>query len=199
MLAMRKSPESDWMEIHAEQVNFCDEPTRLFYIESSLSGVPFEGLHVYLGGNATMRIKVASLFEIVDAKGEEMNRGETVTLLNDMCMWAPATLISPALQWETIDSLSVKATFTNGGCAISAKLLFNEDGQLIDFISDDRYLSVDGKKFERLRWSTPVKGYRESEGRRIIASGDAVWHTPTGNYTYAKFNTLKIEYNVNGL
>lgn len=42
-----------------------------------------------------------------------MDKTETVTLFNDMCLMAPATLIDRRIQWQEIDRNSVKATFIN--------------------------------------------------------------------------------------
>lgn len=148
---IRRTMESSWMDFVSQQYNFMDEPTRVFFIESSVFGVPFDGLHLYVDSNAIMKIKVASLFEVVDAKGDTMTKGETVTFFNDMCVMAPATLIDPSIQWEPIDSLSTKATFSNKGYTISAILYFNEKGGLIDFASDNRYLSADGITYKNYR------------------------------------------------
>ena len=70
------------------------------------------------------QIKLASLIPVVNAYGEIMTKGETVTLFNDMCVLAPGTLIAKSIQWETIDPLTVKATFTNQGYTISALSVF---------------------------------------------------------------------------
>jgi Family of unknown function (DUF6544) len=58
---MKQKEESSWMNIRAEQYNFYDQPTRIFYISSRMFGIPFDGLHLYFGGAATMKIKIASL------------------------------------------------------------------------------------------------------------------------------------------
>ena len=98
--SMRRDKNSNYMAIKSQQYNFFDSPSRFFYIRSKMFGIPFDGLHVYSGNEATMQIKVASLFQVVDAKGEKMNQGETVTLLNDMCFMAPATLIDKNIKWD---------------------------------------------------------------------------------------------------
>jgi hypothetical protein len=193
--SMKRTMEGNWIDITSQQYNFFDEPARLFYIESSLYGIPFDGLHMYLGSNATMQIKVASVFQVADAKGEKMNQGETVILFNDICLLAPAALINTTIQWETVDSLTVKARFTNKGNIITALLSFNESGEMTNFISNDRYLSTDGKVYTSFPWSTPVKDYKEIDGRKIPFYGEAIWHTPEGEYLYAKFNLLEIDYN----
>ncbi|MBM4171489.1 MAG: hypothetical protein FJ214_06440 [Ignavibacteria bacterium] len=115
-------------------------------------GLPFNGLHLNVGANATMQIKVANLFQVADAKGTKMNRGETVTMFNDMCIMAPAALIDKNILWEEIDSLSVKARFTNQNETISAVLYFNYTGELIDFSSEDRYELADGIEYNNYPW-----------------------------------------------
>ena len=94
-----------------------------------------------------MQIKVASMFQVVETKGEKMSHGETVTVLNDMCFMARSTLISKNIQRETIDSLSVRAKFTNDKITVPAVLKFTQQGELINFISEDRYYCEDGKTY----------------------------------------------------
>ena len=80
-----------------------------------------------------MRVKAAGLVSVVDVSGNEMDQGETVTMFNDMCVMAPATLIDPSIVWEPVDASTARATFTNAGHAIRAELSFNEAGELTNF------------------------------------------------------------------
>lgn len=193
---MKRTLKSGWMKINPKQYNFFDEPSRFFYIRAKMFGIPFDGLHIYAGTEATMQIKVASLIQVVDAKGEKMSHGETVTVFNDMCFLAPSTLISQNILWETIDSQIVKAQFTNDTIKVSAILKFNAIGELIDFISDDRYYCEDGKTYLAYRWSTPIKQYKDFDGRKVPTYGEAIWHIPyEGEFCYAKFDLKEIEYN----
>jgi hypothetical protein len=193
--AMRRSLQSDWMDIKAQQYNFYDDRARLFYIEMTMFGLPLNALHAYIGPSATMRIEAASVVQIVDARGEKMNQSETVTMFNDMCCLAPPTLIDSAIRWEAVDSLTAKASFTNQGHTIAAVLSFNENGELVNFISNDRFLSGDGKTYLSYPWSTPVREYKEFNGRKVATYGEAIWHMPEGEFPYAKFNLSEIEYN----
>jgi hypothetical protein len=191
----KQKPGGKWMKFKSIQYNFFDEPTRLFYIRSTLFGIPLIGLHSYLGQNATMEIKIASLFKVADAKGKEMNRSETVTMLNDMCLMAPASLINKNIKWKIIDPITVNAEFTNQGNTISAVLYFKESGELLNFISDDRYMSADGKTYNNYRWSTPVKEYKEINGIKVLSYGEAIWQRPEGEFCYGKFKLQEIEFN----
>jgi len=196
----RKSLEGPWMNFHSEQYNFFYPAERLFLMDASMRGLPFQGLHLFLGDSATMQIKVASLFQVVDAKGPKMNQGETVTLFNDMCLMAPATLIDrQRIRWDDAGPLRAKAFVTHRGITIEAALRFNEAGELMDFISEDRLMSEDGKTYTSLPWSTPVKAYRSFPDRRVASYAEVVWHTPSGEFCYGKFNLVEIDYNLTAL
>jgi hypothetical protein len=110
---LRSGLESAWMPFRSEQYDFFDQPTRVFLMRASRFGLPMEGLHLFRGPDATMRIKVASLFPVVDGHGPRMNQGETVTLFNDLCVMAPARLIDrQMIQWEAAGPLEARARFT---------------------------------------------------------------------------------------
>lgn len=193
---MRRSPGGDWLAINARQYSFLDDRARLFYISSALYGVPFDGYHAYIGEHATMQITVAHLLTVADARGEKMDRGETVTMFNDMCLMAPAALIDPSIGWELLDTLTVKATFSNAGNTISAILSFDPSGALKDFISHDRSRTNDGVMYLDHPWSTPVRAYHTFHGMNLAGEADAVWHAPEGAFTYARFTITDVEYNV---
>jgi hypothetical protein len=183
----------DWFPFRSIQYNFFNEPTRLFFMKAKMFGINVPGYHNYHAAAASMDIRLFGLFPIVQVKGVEMNKAETVTVFNDMCIMAPATLIDTRIEWEAIDSTSTKATFTNGLNKISAILHFNELGQLVNFISDDRYAVSDMKQY---RFSTPMKDYKSFDGINVPAYGEAVWHYPEGEFVYGKFKLVSIEYNI---
>ncbi|MBK8048114.1 MAG: hypothetical protein IPK16_13900 [Anaerolineales bacterium] len=193
---LRNGPDDNWMAMTVEQQSFVNPPARHFLIEGTVFGVPFGAYHRYVGPSATFQVRAASLFTLVDAKGAEMNQGETVTVLNDMFMLAPATLIDPNITWEELSPLTVRATWTNAGNTVSADVTFDESGALVDFVSGDRYRTADGKQYELLPWSTPVNGWRKVDGRRQFSSGEALWELPTGKFAYGRMELLDIAYNV---
>ena len=48
----------------------------------------------------------------------------------------------------------------------------------------------------RLRWSTPVSGWHDVDGRKLFGSGDAAWELDGKEFTYARFELLDVEFNV---
>lgn len=194
---IRNGQRGRWMPFTAEQYNAVGEPRRLFYMTASMFMIPAQGYHRFVGPSATMRIRAAAIVPVVDVSGPEMDRSETVTLFNDMCVMAPATLIASSIEWEPIDATTVRARFTNAGRTIRADLVFNDGGELIDFRSDDRYLiSSDGAAARLARWSTPLAGYRSFGPAHLASAGEGRWHEPEGDYAYIELTIDEVEYNV---
>jgi len=191
---IRFKPSDDFMPLRSVQYNFFDQPSRFFYIVAKKYAIPIAGIHLYHNQQAIFKIKILGLFTVVDAKGKEMDQGETVTLLNDMCVMAPASLIDRRITWESLDDLSVKAVFSNGHISISALLYFNEKGELTDFISNDRF-ETDGKVYKNLPWSTPITGYRDVNGYRLPSGAKLLYSRADGEFCYGEFELHKIEYN----
>jgi hypothetical protein len=82
-------------------------------------------------------------------------------VFNDMCFFAPGSLLDPSIRWRELEARTVEATYTNGPHTVRAELVFDDSGALVDFRSDDRpALAEDGKTLLSQRWSTPVREYR---------------------------------------
>jgi len=166
-------------------------------MHARMFGLPVEVFHRRIGGHATMQVKIGGAIPMVDARGEVMDRSEAVTLFNDMCLLAPATLLDARIAWEPVDARTARARFTDAAQTISATLLFGDDGLLTNFISDDRSRSSpDGKTFERLRFSTPTREYRDFGAARLASYGEARWTLPDGEFTYGEFELRNVAYNV---
>jgi hypothetical protein len=183
---IRSGPNDAWMSFIGEQYNFYDEPARLFFMRAKRGGLPVQVLHRYVGTSATMVARVAGLLTVANASGPEMDQAETVTLFNDMCVFAPAALVDAPVEWTALSTDQVRGEFTNAGHRVSAILTFGEDGRLIDFVSDDRYRLNRKGRFERVRWSTPIDS---------SVGGEAWWHTEEGTFPYIRFSVDAIEFN----
>jgi hypothetical protein len=192
---IRSAPDSRWMPFDAEQQSFADQPTRLFLMRARMFGVPVEAFHRAVDGKATMKVTLAGLLPIENAAGDEMDRAETVTLFNDMCLLAPGTLIDPRSAWEAVDATTARARFTHAGQTIAATLLFGAGGELVNFESDDRARSEADGVFTPRRFSTPARDYRDFGAVRLMSFGEARWLLPAGEFTYGEFHLVAITYN----
>ena len=184
------------MPIVAEQHNVIVPAARLFYFDGSMAGVPLQGYHRYVDGSASMLVRLAALFPVARASGDEMTRSETVTLFNDMCVLAPATLVSPAIAWEPVDAQRARARFTNGGHTIGAELSFGAGAELVDFQSDDRSRAAPDGQLERVRWSTPLGACRRFGPVRLASTGEGRWHERAGDYAYIELTIDDVRYNL---
>lgn len=192
---IRSKATDDFMPLRSIQYNFKDEPTRLFYIVARKKGIPAMGIHIYKQQKAMMLVKILGIFTVVNARGKEMNQAETVTVFNDMCFMAPATLIDRNIQWREIDKLTVDAKYTNGNITIGARLFFNEKGELVNFLSNDRYETADGKNYQNYPWLTPVTNYRDINGYRLPSEAKLIYRHPDEDFCYGEFSLVNIEYN----
>lgn len=188
---IRGGPTKPWMPFTGEQVNvYGPDPCRIFFMDATMMGLPVDVLHVFDRTTATMRVRLASVVPIVNGAGPEMDRSETVTVLNDLCLLVPQALVGAPITWTSRSDHAATASFTLGHQTVAADLQFDEGGRLVDFVSDDRLRSsADGRTFTQQRWSTPVRSESEWDGRRVCGEGEARWHAPDpeGTFTYLEF------------
>lgn len=195
---IRGGPEKAWMAFKGEQVNTYSPKARYFIMDARMHGIPVDVFHRFVGASATMRVKLASLIPIVDARGPEMTQAETVTLFNDMCVFAPGTLVDPSIVWREVDAHNVAASFANEGITIRATLTFNDLGELTNFVSDDRLAgSPDGKSFTPMRWSTPLRDYATFGSHYLSGYGAGRWHPKDAPaYDYIQLSVRSVHHNV---
>lgn len=192
---IRSDRDAAWMTFTGTQVNtYGAEATRVFLLDATMKGVPADVLHAYIGGEARMQVRAASVLGVVDVRGPELTRAETVTLLNDLVVFAPAAVVHAPIVWEVVDDRRVRATYTNAGHTVSALLVFDDAHRLIDFVSEDRSaLSADGKALTPQRWSTPISEHGDIDGRRAGVAGLGRWHpvdAPSFDYLELRVDDL---------
>jgi hypothetical protein len=192
---IRKNKQSVWMPFSSEQYNFLESSTRLFFMKAVMKGIPVAGFHCFKNGDAFMDIRLLSLFKVQYVAGKEMEIAETVTFFNDMCCMAPAALIDKRIKWLESDNSKVHAEFTNNAISISARLYFNEKGELTNFVSDDRFAAGENGSLKQIRWSTPLKNYREVDGYKLASYAEAIYSYPKGDFCYGTFSLKHIKYN----
>jgi hypothetical protein len=190
---MRSSATSPWMKATAVQYEFFGPPARLFHMNASRSGVPIDVLHEYVDGAATFQVRIASLIPMVNKSGTGITHDETVTLMNDVLVLAPAAVLDLPFSFESIDGRSVRAIFRNAGFEVTATLTFDAAGDLDGFASADRAHDREGGA---AIWSTPISAYAEVNGIRVPTHGDTNWIDATGEWTYGRFIIRSIAYNV---
>ncbi|HNB44599.1 MAG TPA: hypothetical protein PLW24_10270 [Burkholderiaceae bacterium] len=199
-----RAPGQSGMSGPATQIDIlAPRPRRLFHMRTRMLGLPVQVLHDYRadhpGQEATMRVRLASLANVADFSGPLLSATETVTLLNDLCAYAPSALADPAwranFRWQPVDDGQARVSFTQGPHTVSALLTVDAAGHLVDFRSEDRGDVKANDRVERMPWTTPLSGFRRLDsGRSVPGRGDAIWHRADGPFVYGRFAVTSVAY-----
>ncbi len=189
----RTAADRPWMPIRAEQFYTTHPPAFLWKARFKMAGLwLMSGQDMYKAGHGHMFGKVAGLFTVFDARGEELDQGTMMRYLNEMT-WFPIAFLGDNIAWQAVDDRSADVTFTDCGKSVSARLLFDEAGRLTDFVTQ-RYRENKGS-FSFDTWSTPMTKYGVLAGLNLPICGQAVWKLPSGDLPYADLEIREIEYN----
>jgi hypothetical protein len=192
-IRIRGAADEAWMEGRGEQFTRVDPPVRLFFMTARKAGLPVHVLHRYAEGEATMEGRLLGLVPLFRHAGETMTRSETVTLLNDMFFLAPAALLDAGVRWEPIDDRRAGVTWSHAGHTVGAEVVFDQAGDLVDFVSDDRW-QMDRDPPVRARWRTPFSAYAVFDGVRLPVAGSATWGEGDAAWPYVELAVNRVTY-----
>jgi hypothetical protein len=191
---MRPGPGQPWMALDAEEWYTVHPPGFVWGGTLHMGPVPVgRARDMYRDGHGHMLVKVASLFTVVDATGEEMDQGAMMRYLNEM-VWFPTAFLGDDVSFEAVDDSSVRVTLTDHGRTATATLCVDGQGRLTDFVAK-RYRIV-GERRDLETWSTPITGYGEFEELRLPVRGKAAWKLPEGDLEYIEVAITELQYDV---
>lgn len=136
---------------------------------------------MYLDGKGHMTVKVASLFPVVDATGEKMDRGSMMRYLSEM-VWFPSALLGDNISFQAVDDRSARVSLTDHGRTATATMFFDGEGRLTDLVAKRHRILDESCDLET--WSTPITGYGEFEGVQIPIGAKALWKLAEGDDEY---------------
>jgi hypothetical protein len=186
------------IKIDYTQYNFVNEPIRIAYIDSSMYGIPFEGLDSYTAGNGSMKGVLAKLFTLFNQTGENMDKASLVTYLSE-CLIIPNVALQDFVVWEEIDNFHAKATISYYGITASGIFTFNENGEMLSFTTDDREATAIDGTSEKVKWSAVCSEYVEANGIRKPTVLQAIWHYDDGDLVYFDGKDIVIEFDYEGM
>lgn len=184
------------VKIDYTQYNFVHEPNRIAYIDSSMYGIPFEGLDAYIDGHGSMKGILAKSITLFDQTGPTMDKASLVTFLSE-CLLVPNAALQDYITWEAVDDLHARATISYYGISASGMFTFNENGEAVSFTTDDREAVTSDGRSEKVRWSAILQEYKESGGIRKPTVLQAIWHYDGGDLTYFNSRDAVIEHDYN--
>lgn len=171
------------IKIDYTQYNFVNKPNRIAYIDSSMYGIPFEGMDGYVEGAGSMKGVIAKLYTLFDQTGQAMDKSGLVTFLSESLM-VPNAALQEYIAWEPIDDLHAKATINCYGISASGIFTFNEKGEMVSFATDDREAAAMDGTSEKVKWSVVCSEYRETDGIRKPTVFRAIWNYDDGDLVY---------------
>jgi hypothetical protein len=145
---------------------------------------------MYVGGEGRMLVKIASLWPVVDASGEQMDQGEMTRYLSEM-IWFPAAFLAGNISFQAVDDSTAQVTLTDHGRAATGTLVVDTQGRVTDFVAQ-RYQTPGASNPDT--WSTPITGYSEFEGLRLPATGKAIYKLPDGDLEYINVTLTELHY-----
>lgn len=190
---IRGAADAPWMPFTAEQTNTVSPATRLFWMSATRGGLPVSVYHRFADAAATMRVRLLGVAPIVEAAGPELTRAETVTVLNDLCVLAPGSLVDAPIRWSPVSDTEADATYTLGPNTVRARLYVDPEGRLVDFRSEDRLrASADGTSFTPAPWRTPFDRHGRLGATTQPVHGDARWETDAGDLVYIEMEITTV-------
>jgi len=151
---MQMKPEQDnWMTATAIQITTIDNPAFIWSVDVKMNSIlSFQGRDKFEDGKGEMLIKLNSLFNLVNERGEKLDEGTLQRYLGEM-VWFPSLALSPYIIWEQLDENTANATMTYKGTSGSGTFYFNSNG--------------DVTKFSALRYIQELLGHKNSKTTEI--------------------------------
>ena len=180
-----------WVPLDAEE-HYSVQPPGFVWAGAARVG-PFpvaRARDMYAEGTGRMLVKVASLWPVVDASGEQMGQAAMMRYLSEM-IWFSAAFLAANISFEPVDDSSARVTLTDHGRTATGILVFDQQGRLADFVAK-RYRTAGASDPDT--WSTPITGYGEFEGLRLPASGKAIYKLPGGDLEYINVTLTELHY-----
>lgn len=191
--SLKTKPDSKWLHFQANQYFNVRVPAFLWVTEVALfPGVILSGRDRLEEDTGEMLIKFASLIPVVNEKDNSpINTGAMVRFLGEIC-WFPSAAVNEYINWEEIDSLSAKATFTGKSQSVSGIFHFTEAGEISSFEAL-RYFGG-GMDAQRHLWKIEVLGYKTFEGIKVPALCRVIWKLPEGDFEWLQLEITHLKY-----
>lgn len=193
---MQMKPEQDnWLTATAVQYTTIDNPAFIWSVDVKMNRLlNFQGRDKFEEGKGEMLIKVNSLFNIVNERGEKLDEGTLQRYLGEM-VWFPSLALSPYITWEQIDENTAQATMTYKGTSGSGKFYFNSNGDVTKF-SALRYKGNEANA-KRHEWEMNITDYKIFEGIKVPTKMTSTWKLDDKDWTWLKMEVTDIKYDKN--
>jgi len=178
--------DKDWVNIKGEQYATTEKPGFIWKGTTAT----FVAKDMYISDKGKLIVSLLSLFNVVNAKGEQYDQGELQRWLGESVMYPTNFLPNDRLKWSLIDSNTAKLTYNYKAHSLFFKIAFNQIGEITE-METKRYM--DEKNLET--WLIKTTDYKLFNNVLIPTSFDVIWKLEKRDFSYAKFLITDVEYN----
>jgi hypothetical protein len=177
--------DKDWVNIKGEQYATTERPGFIWKGVTSL----FTARDMYILDQGRLVVSLFGLVKVADAKGEQYNQGELLRWLGESVLYPTNLLPSKNLQWSAVNDHTANFTFVYAGISVTYLVTFNDIGEIVQ-LETKRYMDKDHLE----TWIIKMEDYKKMNGVYVPTRFDVRWRLKTGDFSYAKFNVVKVEY-----
>lgn len=177
--------DKGWINIAGEQYATTEKPGFIWKGTTSM----FVARDMYISDKGRLIATLLYVYNVADAKGEKYNEGELLRWLGESVLYPTNLLPSDKLQWTPIDVNTSKLTFYYKGLSLFFEIKFNEIGEITE-METKRYMGDKGLE----TWVIKATNYKELNNVVVPTVFDVLWRLKSGDFSYAKFNITKVEY-----
>lgn len=187
-LRMQLRPEQQgWYRASATQYTTAHPPAFYWQIHLQIKRLAFVlGTDSWSRGKAAMRILFFGLFPIVNVHhNHKLNQAAMQRYLAEI-VWFPPLALSTAIQWETIDALTAKATFTYANMQLCGNFYFSANGNFSRF-ECLRYKDNHAQA-QPLPWVVEALEHQQLEQVYIPTKLQLSWILESGKWTWLQLH-----------
>lgn len=191
----RMSADKKPIKIKYMQVNFANRPDRHAFLTGRIAGIPLQAKDSVLDGYGSMTGVLAKQFQLFCSTGAEMDQGQLITALAD-AVYMPSLFLQKYMSWTVVDDHTVEGEIAWKGVSAKGRFTFDNNGNIIRFDTNDRYMDENGKGSSLMPWYVTYSDYKKQNGYFQPGSVSANWKLPDGDDTYFVSDNIEVQYSI---
>lgn len=191
----RMSADKEQIKIKYMQVNFANRPDRHAFLTGRIAGIPLQAKDSVSDGYGSMTGVLAKQFQLFCSTGAEMDQGQLITALAD-AVYMPSLFLQEYVSWTIVDDHTVEGEIAWKGVSAKGRFTFDNNGNIIRFDTNDRYMDENGKGSSLVPWYVTFSAYKEQNGYFQPGSVSVNWKLPEGDDTYFVSDNIEIQYSI---
>ena len=187
--SIKFSPKGKWHRVGMEQFNQIDKPGRSVQMRIPFFG-PFHllGRDHYGSGQGSLQLNLNNLFCLDRCSGRDTAQSELAVTLAEALI-IPAYLLMPYIEWQERSAHYLHATIRDAGTRAAGYFTIGEDGDLMGFSTNDRFLRHNGELL-----STPWRVEIIKDLKTNQSTIRAIWITRRGDWEYFRGRVAAVHY-----